>query len=42
LTPGGIKHGMEAGDGGMMVVDVFAPPRGSYKTEGSGFAALEE
>lgn len=42
LTPGGIEHGMEAGDEGMKVVDVFAPPRGSYKTEGSGFAAAEK
>lgn len=42
LTPGGIEHGMEAGEDGMVVVDVFAPPRGSYKTEGSGFAATEK
>ena len=42
LTPGGIAHGMEAGDDGMVVVDVFAPPRGSYKTAGSGFAAKEK
>jgi quercetin dioxygenase-like cupin family protein len=42
LTPGGIKHGMEAGDEGMMVVDVFAPPRASYKTAGSGFSGAEE
>ena len=42
LTPGGIKHGMEAGDKGMMVIDVFAPPRGDYKTAGSGFSASEE
>jgi len=42
LTPGGINHGIEAGDEGMVVVDVFAPPRGSYKTEGNGFAAPGE
>ncbi len=39
LTPGNTPHGMEAGQDGMVVVDVFAPPRGSYKTGGSGFAA---
>jgi hypothetical protein len=32
---------MEAGGDGMVVIDVFAPPRGSYKTAGSGFAAGE-
>ncbi len=37
LTPGGVSHGMEAGKNGMVVIDVFAPPRGSYKTAGSGF-----
>ncbi len=42
LTPGGIKHGMEAGEKGLVVVDIFAPPRGSYKTEGSGFSAAEK
>ena len=42
LTPSGIKHGMEAGDEGMIVIDVFAPPRGSYKTAGSGFSASEK
>jgi hypothetical protein len=28
---------MEAGENGMTVIDVFAPPRGSYKAAGSGF-----
>lgn len=37
LTPGGVSHGMQAGESGMTVIDVFAPPRGSYKTAGSGF-----
>ncbi len=41
-TPGGMKHGMEAGDEGMVVIDVFAPPRASYKTAGSGFSGAEE
>lgn len=39
LTPGGVSHGMEAGADGMVVIDVFAPPRGSYKVAGSGFSA---
>ena len=42
LTPGGIDHGIEAGDDGMLVIDVFAPPRGSYKTAGSGFAVTDK
>ena len=37
LTPGGVPHGMEAGDEGMTVIDIFAPPRGAYTTAGSGF-----
>ncbi len=41
LTPGDVNHGMEAGDEGMKVIDVFAPPRGSYKTAGSGFSASQ-
>ena len=39
LTPGDVRHAMQAGDKGMVVIDVFAPPRGLYKTQGSGFAA---
>ena len=39
LTPGGVVHGMEAGDDGMVVIDIFAPPRSAYKEEGSGFSA---
>ena len=38
-TPGNVPHGIEAGEEGMVVVDVFAPPRGAYKTAGSGFAS---
>ena len=41
LTRGGTPHGMEAGDDGMVVIDVFAPPRGAYKSAGSGFAASD-
>ena len=39
LTPGGISHGMIAGETGMVVIDIFAPPRRAYKSGGSGFAA---
>ena len=39
LTPGGILHGMEAGQSGMIVIDIFAPPRESYQVRGSGFVA---
>lgn len=42
LTPGGVPHGMEAGEEGMVVIDVFAPPRGSYKEGGSGFSVSKE
>ena len=41
-TPGNLPHTMEAGEGGMVVMDIFAPPRGAYKKPGSGFAASEE
>lgn len=39
LTPGGVPHGMEAGPDGMVVIDFFAPPRGAYKSEGTGFSS---
>jgi quercetin dioxygenase-like cupin family protein len=38
-TPGGVPHTMEAGADGMVVLDVFAPPRKEYEKPGSGFAA---
>ncbi len=38
-TPGGVPHTMEAGDDGLVVMDVFAPPRKAYTEPGSGFAA---
>ena len=41
LTPGDVAHGMEAGADGMVVIDVFSPPRGDYKNAGGGFAAAE-
>lgn len=41
-TPSDLPHTMEAGDEGMVVIDIFAPPRKAYKQPGSGFAAAEE
>ncbi len=36
-TPGGVPHTMRAGPEGMVVLDVFAPPREAYRKAGSGF-----
>lgn len=36
-TPGGVEHGFTAGPDGAVVLDIFAPPRGEYRTAGSGF-----
>ena len=36
-TPGGLPHTMKAGDTGMVVMDVFAPPREEYTKPGKGF-----
>ncbi|MEO1120639.1 MAG: cupin domain-containing protein [Pseudomonadota bacterium] len=36
-TPGDVPHTMEAGADGLVVVDVFAPPRKAYEKAGSGF-----
>ncbi len=41
-TPGELPHTMTAGDEGMVVIDIFAPPRQAYKKAGSGFAAAED
>lgn len=38
-TPGGVAHGFRAGPEGAKVLDIFAPPRNSYRESGSGFAA---
>lgn len=38
-TPGDVPHTMESGPDGMVVLDVFAPPRKEYEKAGSGFAA---
>ncbi len=41
-TPGDVPHTIEAGDKGMVVIDVFAPPRQEYTRPGDGFAAQEK
>ncbi|MEO0619586.1 MAG: cupin domain-containing protein [Pseudomonadota bacterium] len=38
-TPGGVPHTVRAGPDGLVVLDIFAPPRDSYRKAGSGFAA---
>ena len=38
-TPGDVPHTMESGTDGLVVLDVFAPPRKAYAKPGSGFAA---
>ncbi len=41
-TPGDLPHTMQAGAEGLVVMDIFAPPRNEYRKPGSGFAAAEE
>ena len=36
-TPGGVPHGIRAGAGGAVVLDIFSPPRDEYRKGGSGF-----
>ncbi len=36
-TPGGVPHTVESGAQGLVVLDVFAPPRKAYTEPGSGF-----
>ncbi len=36
-TPGGVLHGFTAGPEGAVVIDIFAPPRGDYRSAGVGF-----
>ena len=38
-TPGGIKHGVIGGPEGALILDVFSPPRESYKQPGNGFGS---
>jgi len=40
-TPGHLPHTMRAGAEGMVVMDIFAPPRKAYEKAGSGFATEE-
>ncbi len=40
-TPGNMPHTMESGYDGLVVLDIFAPPRREYETAGTGFAAAE-
>lgn len=40
-TPGNTPHTMQSGPDGLVVLDVFAPPRREYETAGSGFAVSE-
>lgn len=41
-TPGDMPHTMESGADGLVVMDVFAPPREAYKTPGRGFGGPDE
>ena len=38
-TPGGMPHTVQAGPEGLVIMDIFAPPRAAYTKPGSGFAA---
>ena len=40
-TPGNVPHTIESGADGLVVLDVFAPPRRAYETAGSGFGTEE-
>ncbi|MGI9481060.1 MAG: cupin domain-containing protein [Hyphomicrobiales bacterium] len=41
-TPGGVPHTIESGKDGLVVIDVFAPPRKAYEKASAGFGAEEE
>lgn len=41
LTPGDVPHGIEAGEDGLVVMDLFAPPRDAYRKAGAGFAGSD-
>ncbi|MEQ8356083.1 MAG: cupin domain-containing protein [Kiloniellaceae bacterium] len=41
-TPGNLAHTMAAGEEGMVVMDIFAPPRRAYRKPGTGFASAEK
>lgn len=37
-TPGNVEHGFSAGPEGVLIFDVFAPPREEYGRAGEGFS----
>ncbi len=39
LTPSNVPHTVQSGPNGLVVFDVFAPPREAYTKPGSGFAS---
>lgn len=41
-TPGDTSHTMASGPEGLVVLDIFAPPRREYESAGSGFAVNEQ
>jgi quercetin dioxygenase-like cupin family protein len=41
-TPGNTPHTMESGDDGLVVMDVFSPPREAYRKAGQGFGGPDE
>ena len=41
-TPGDLPHTIKAGAEGMVVIDVFAPPRQEYTRPGDGFGSQEK
>ena len=41
-TPGNVLHTMQAGSEGLVVIDVFAPPREEYTKPGSGFGTATD
>lgn len=38
-TPGGVSHGFKAGPNGARILDVFSPPKETYKKPGKGFTS---
>jgi quercetin dioxygenase-like cupin family protein len=40
-TPGGVVHGVRTGERPALVLDVFSPVRGEYRTAGTGFGGAK-
>ena len=38
-SPSGVEHGVRAGPKGALILDIFSPPRASYRQHGQGFGA---